>query len=147
MNDLVVNLEKNIAAPIDKVFNAWLDPVLLTQFILPMPGMPEPEVSNHPEVGGAFTIIMQVGSDKVPHTGKYLLIERPNKLSFSWQSPCSTDGSTVTIVFSEIDENTTNVVLTHIKFIDEESCSDHEGGWTNILIRLNNMLKESMEVS
>jgi uncharacterized protein YndB with AHSA1/START domain len=140
MSDLTLSVSKTINAPVEKVFDAWLDPEMLSKFILPMPGMSQPEVENEPQQGGSFTIIMQVGEDKIPHTGQYLEISRPDKLVFSWLSPFSTDGSTVTIDFSEMPDGRTNVQLRHIKFIDEEARSDHEGGWTNILQVLNNIL-------
>ena len=38
MTDLTVNLSKTIHAPIEKVFDAWLDPKTLSQFVLPMRG-------------------------------------------------------------------------------------------------------------
>jgi len=105
MSDLTLTVSKTIHAPIENVFDAWLDPEMLSQFILPMPGMPQPEVDNEPQQGGSFTIIMLVGEDKIPHTGQYLEISRPNRLVFSWLSSFSTDGSTVTIDFSEIDDS------------------------------------------
>ena len=66
MTDLSVNITKTIHAPIDKIFDAWLNPAMLTQFILPMPGMPQPEVENDSREGGSFSIIMQVGDNKIP---------------------------------------------------------------------------------
>ena len=146
MSDLTLSVSKTIHAPIEKVFDAWLDPEMLSKFILPMPGMPQPEVENEPQQGGSFTIIMQVGEDKIPHTGQYLEISRPDKLVFSWLSPFSADGSTVTIDFSEMPDGRTNVQLRHVKFIDEETRSDHEGGWTNILQVLNNILNVPVAV-
>ncbi len=140
MTDLTVNVTKIIHAPIERVFDAWLNPKMLSQFILPMPGMPEPQAHTDAREGGNFNIIMQVGDDKIPHTGKYLEINRPNKLVFTWESPFSTDGSTVTLKFSDIGENKTNVDLTHIKFIDEERRANHEGGWGNILESLDGIL-------
>ena len=138
MADLTVNITKNINAPIEKVFDAWLDPAMLTQFILPAPGMPQPEVENDPREGGRFSIIMDVGDNKIPHHGTYLTINRPEELVFSWESPFSVNGSQVALQFSAIDANTTQVELTHTKFADEESRANHEGGWGNIL----DMLKE-----
>lgn len=137
MSDLTVNVTKTIHAPIEKVFDAWLNPETLSQFIPPMPGMPQPETKTDAREGGNFTIIMQVGDDKIPHSGKYIEISRPNKLVFTWESPCSTEGSTVTLKFSDIGENKTSIDLTHTKFSDEESREDHEGGWGNILESLN----------
>jgi uncharacterized protein YndB with AHSA1/START domain len=137
MTDLIVNIKKTINAPIEKVFDAWLDPAMLTRFILPMPGMPQPEVETDPREGGRFSIVMQVGDDKIPHTGRYLSLERPGRLVFSWESPYSADDSRVTLDFTEIDAATTSVELTHVKFVHEEARSDHEGGWGNILDQLD----------
>ncbi len=144
MNDLTLSVSKTINASIEDVFDAWLDPTLLAQFILPMPGMPHPQVENEPRQGGSFTIIMHVGENEIPHTGEYLEINRPNKLVFSWVSPFSTDGSKVTIDFNEVDSSTTNVELTHVRFVDEETRADHEGGWSNILEMLNETLCASV---
>ena len=139
MTDLTVNITKTIHAPIEQVFDAWLNPELLTRFILPAPGMPQPEVENDPRENGRFTIVMQVGDDRIPHTGSYLELDRPHRLKFSWESPYSADDSTVTLDFTEIDSTTTRVELTHVKFLHEEARSDHEGGWGNILDRLNEL--------
>ncbi len=136
MTELSVNLTKTIQAPIEKVFDAWLDPASLTRFILPGPGMPQPEVENDPREGGRFTIVMHVGEEKIPHTGSYLTIERPNKLVFSWESPYSTDDSQVSLIFTPVDANTTQIELTHVRFINEEARSNHQGGWANILDKL-----------
>jgi uncharacterized protein YndB with AHSA1/START domain len=140
MTDLTVNLNKTVNAPIEKVFDAWLDPGMLTRFILPAPGMPQPDVENDPREGGRFTIVMHVGDDKIPHTGSYLIVDRPNRLVFSWESPYSTDDSTVTLDFKAVDASTTQVELTHVKFLHEEARSDHEGGWGNILDKLNEVI-------
>jgi len=139
MTDLTVNITKTVHAPIEQVFDAWLNPELLTRFILPAPGMPQPEVENEPREGGRFTIVMHVGDDRIPHTGSYLELDRPHRLRFSWESPYSTDDSTVTLDFAEIDSTTTRVELTHVKFLHEEARSDHEGGWGNILDRLSEL--------
>ena len=93
MNELTLSVSKTIHAPIERVFDAWLEAEMLTQFILPMPGMPQPEVENEAVEGGRFNIVMQVGEDKVPHSGTYLEINRPDRLVFSWESPFSIEGS------------------------------------------------------
>jgi uncharacterized protein YndB with AHSA1/START domain len=136
MTDLSVNINQTINAPIEKVFDAWLDPSMLARFILPDPAMPQPEVENDPREGGRFTIVMFVGEDKLPHSGTYLTIDRPRRLAFSWESAFSTDDSSVTLDFTAVDANTTNIELTHVKFLHEEARSDHAGGWGNILDKL-----------
>ncbi len=140
MTDLTVEVHKVIQAPIEKVFDAWLDPEMLSKFITPMPGMPDSDVETDARQGGKFTIIMHVDDAKLPHTGEYLEINRPNKLVFTWVSDNSVDNSRVTLHFKKIDDNNTNVSLSQVKFIDEKARSDHEGGWSNILNKLNDVI-------
>ena len=138
MTDLKVNIEKIINAPIEKVFDAWLDPQIMSKFMMGMPDMPESEVETDAREGGNFTIIMHYRGEKLPHTGKYLEISRPHRLVFTWASHHSVvDNSTVTLNFTRLDDQKTNVALSHVKFIDEEMRSAHEGGWECILDKLN----------
>jgi len=139
MTDLTVVINKTIHAPIEKVFDAWLDPKMISQFMMPMPGMPEPEVENDAREGGSFSIIMHADDD-LPHTGKYLEISRPDKLVFTWVSHCSVDNSTVTLNFTKAGDNETAITLSHVRFVDEETRSNHEGGWGNILNKLESVL-------
>lgn len=140
MTELIVNVNKTIHAPIEKVFDAWLDPKQLSQFMMPMPGMPPPQTDVDPREGGDFTIIMQVGENKIPHTGTYLEISRPEKLVFTWMSPFSVNGSSVTLIFRDLGACKTKIELTHIKFSDEERRENHEVGWTNILQKQDSVL-------
>ena len=133
MTDLTLNLRKTLAAPIDTVFDAWLDPAMLSRFILPAPGMARPEVDNDPREGGVFRILMAIGDDKIVHSGTYLVIDRPHRLQFTWESPFSIDGSTVTIDFSTTEDGGTLIELGQVKFVDEEARANHEGGWARIL--------------
>jgi len=139
MNDLICKLSRVINAPIDKVFDAWLDPQLLSRFMLPMPGMPQPKTEVDGREGGRFTIHMDVGGEIIPHSGTYLELDRPNRLVFSWESPFSTDGSTVTLEFTAQDKVKTRLELTHVRFIDEETRDNHEIGWGNILAALDDL--------
>jgi uncharacterized protein YndB with AHSA1/START domain len=124
---------------VEKVFNAWLNAETLSKFMLPAPGMPEPRTEVDGRVGGVFTIYMIVGDQEIPHTGKYLEINKPNKLVFTWESPFSTKDSTVTILFNPIGDELTEIDFTHVKFKDEEARANHEGGWNRILDTLENV--------
>ena len=139
MNDLVCKLKEVIDAPIEKVFDAWLDPQLLSRFMLPMPGMRQPRTEVDAREGGRFTIDMDVGEKIIPHCGTYLELDRPSRLVFTWETPFSVDRSTVTLDFIAQDSGNTRIELTHVRFIDEEARSNHEIGWGNILTALDNL--------
>jgi len=136
---LSLTVSYTINAPIEKVFDAWLDPNILSGFMLPKPGMPNPAIKLEPKTGGRFRIDMNVGDKIIPHSGEYLEIQRPEKLSFSWESPFSSEDSVVTIQFNPVNDKKTEVVLTHVRFASEESRNNHQGGWSNILAAMNEL--------
>jgi uncharacterized protein YndB with AHSA1/START domain/predicted transcriptional regulator len=142
MTELTVNIEKFINASIEKVFDAWLNPEMLSKFMVPcQPGARASDVETDAREGGKFKIVMHVGDEDISHTGKYLEINRPDKLVFTWISRYSVvDNSTVTLNFTRIDDNKTKISLSHVKFIDEESRSAHEGGWRDILDKLDEVM-------
>ncbi|NKB76932.1 MAG: SRPBCC domain-containing protein [Gammaproteobacteria bacterium] len=140
MNELTIEVTKIINSDVETTFNAWLDPKTLAAFILPKPGMPSPEVTNDPRIGGHFEILMDVGDKRIPHHGEYLEIQKPDNLSFSWNSPFSSEGSVVSIAFEKVDEEKTKVTLIHMKFPNQESCDNHKAGWEHILDALENIV-------
>lgn len=138
MSDLSLKVSKTINAPIESVFNAWLDPTMLAKFMTPAEGVTVPSVENDPRAGGSFHILMLAGDREMPHSGEYLTVEPYSLLIFTWQSSHSVDGSTVSLNFSEVDGGT-NVELTQVKFLHEEARDNHLGGWTAILNSLNEL--------
>lgn len=140
MSDLTATVTKEIQAPIEVVFDAWLNPDTLTKFMMPLAEMECPKVQCDPKLGGKFEILMKVGENLVPHTGEYVALERPNTLGFTWISPASVENSVVTLQFSSKGENTTLVELTHNNFVDEQHRSNHEEGWGSILVHLNRLV-------
>jgi uncharacterized protein YndB with AHSA1/START domain len=101
--------------------------------MLPMPGMPAPQVECDPREGGAFLIVMRAGDKELPHRGEYLEISRYDRLVFTWQSEFAAPGSTVTLTFDELGPGETKVTLHHVGFPSDESRDNHQGGWTEIL--------------
>ena len=143
MSELSLTLSRTIKAPIESVYNAWLDPEMLTKFMLPGEGMTVPKAETDAREDGRFDIIMQAGDKKMPHGGVYKKLNPYSQIVFSWESPMSIDGSIVTLNFSETDDGT-HIELIHIKFKDEEYRADHIGGWTSILNALDNVFSSTV---
>ena len=141
MSELKLNVSKVIHAPIEKVFDSWLNPKILAKIMQPMPDMSDAIVTNDASVGNRFSIVMVAGDNNIPHEGEYLEISRPNRLVFTWETAFSSDNSTVTIEFTAIDASTTQLDLTHIKFPDVETRDNHKGGWIGILDALENSMR------
>jgi len=145
MSELKVNLNKVIKASQEAVFNAWLNPQTISKFMLPMPGMKAPKVEVDAVKGGVFTIVMYGQEQEMLHKGEYLEITPSSRLVFTWESDFSPASSTVTLDFTKIDEQTTNIELTHLKFYSEETRGQHEGGWGNILDTLLQVCEQKVE--
>jgi len=133
MTELSLRVARTINAPIEAVFNAWLDPVMLAKFMTPGPNMTVPKAEADAREGGRFAIIMAAGDQEIPHAGTYKTITRHSQLVFTWESPFSMDGSTVTLNLTPAENGGTEVELIHVKFPSEESRDNHNGGWTMIL--------------
>ena len=131
--ELSLEISRTIAAPREKLFDAWLSPEALARFMTPGANMSVPHATTDPKVGGRFSILMRAGDNDMPHEGTYQVIDRPNRLAFTWESIHSTvENSTVTIDFDEVADGT-KVTLRHIRFENEEKRDQHKGGWAAIL--------------
>lgn len=137
MSKLNLTVRKTVPAPIEDVFNAWLDPNMLMKFMIPMEGARVPKAEVDPREGGKFSILFMAGDDELPHSGTYKEISRHTRLAFTWQSPFSVDDSTVTLTFTPKGDTSTDVELYHEKFASEDSRDSHKNGWTSILETLS----------
>lgn len=133
MTELSLEITRHIPQPPERVFDAWLDPKMLAQFMMPGPGVTIPEVKVDAKLGGRFLIMMRVpNAGDLPHTGEYHVIDRPNQLAFTWASANSQEDSVVTLDFAPKDGGT-DLTLRHVRFPTQQSRDDHTGGWTRIL--------------
>jgi uncharacterized protein YndB with AHSA1/START domain len=128
-----VTVKRRIAAPAQRLFDAWLDPASLAEWMRPCSsGTKRSDVKVDARVGGAFEIVMHVPSGPVRHTGIYQTIEAPRRLVFTWNSiHAGQDDSLVTVDFRP-DGKATEIVITHER-LPEQALKGHTGGWTEIL--------------
>lgn len=134
MSELELTISRTIPASREAVFNAWLSPKVLAQFMnTPMGGAAPTKVTNDPVKGGRFSIIMMNEGKEIPHAGTYLEIDPHSRLVFTWESPYSLDDSVVTIDLTEPAPGETDLTLRHVKFRSEQARDGHKEGWGAIL--------------
>ncbi len=56
MTDLTLTCRRTIKAAPEAIFNAWLDPAMMTKFMSPRPDMHVREARSDARVGGAFFV-------------------------------------------------------------------------------------------
>ncbi len=131
-----LTISKMIPASVETVFEAWLDPRAMAQFIKPMDGMADCDVENDAIEGGSFLIVMKAGDKEMPHRGEYNTIQRFEKIVFTWVSEHTGPDSVVTLTFKECGPKETELTLYHDGLPNEESRNNHEGGWSSIMEQL-----------
>lgn len=135
MPDLSLTCSRTINASPEVLFNAWLDPAVMVQFMSPRPDMSVKEARSEAKTGGTFHVLM-VGDKEYPHEGTYREITPHSRLVFTWIAPWSHPDSTVALTFTPVDGGT-EIVLTHTHFTSGESRDGHAEGWAGILGKLD----------
>ena len=135
-----VTVKRRIAAPAQRIFDAWLDPASLAEWMRPCSAPPKrSDVKVDAREGGAFEIVMHVPSGPVRHTGIYQTIDAPRRLVFTWNSPHAGQNDSLVTVEFRPDGKATEVVITHER-LPEQARPAHTTGWTEILESLANKL-------
>lgn len=128
MNLTELTVTRTIPAPAEKVFDVWIDPK--------SPGGPwfgGDRVIVDPTVDGLFYIAAKNEGRVWPHYGRFVRLERPRLIEYTWMSE-ATQGkeSVVTLTFQPLGEET-EVTLRHSGLPDDEMGRKHKDGWTWIL--------------
>ncbi|MGH7635007.1 MAG: SRPBCC family protein, partial [Gemmatimonadaceae bacterium] len=94
-----VEVTMTIGVPRERVFDAWLRPDCMARFLAAGDSHAS-AVDVDPRVGGAFRIVMGSARGSHDHCGRYLEIDRPARLRFTWASPATNGAETeVTVTF------------------------------------------------
>jgi uncharacterized protein YndB with AHSA1/START domain len=127
-----VQIERMIPAPIEEVFQAWIDPATMARWFSPVG---QAVVEADVRVGGKFRLTMVGDGVQIDHEGEYMTIERPRLLAFTWRSPYTGAIATTVRVTFEPHGQATRLILVHERLPDE-TAESHRGGWASILDRL-----------
>ena len=128
-----VTVRREIAAPAEDLFDAWLDAQSLGSWLRPS-GIRETRAETDPRVGGTFRIVMVDDESSIVHTGTYREIDRPRRLVFTWSSPATRfRDSIVTVTFQPSSNSSTVVQIHQVGLPDEEARASHHAGWSDVL--------------
>jgi uncharacterized protein YndB with AHSA1/START domain len=132
--DAAVVVRRRIAASAEKIFDAWLDPIALAQWMRPG-AISRTQARVDARVGGEYEVIMHTDTKPIRHHGVYRHIERPRKLVFTWTSPPTDDLETLVTVDFLPAARGTEVVVTHER-LSESARPSHSDGWNGALDKL-----------
>lgn len=134
---LEVRVTRYLEAPPGRVFDAWLVPRTLGQWMFG-PRVRDENVIRldvDPRVGGNFSLKVERKGELVDHVGQYLQIERPRRLVFTWAVKGGPDDAP-SEVHIDIDASGSGCLLTLTHRMDAK-WSDHAGrtrdSWATML--------------
>ena len=136
MSEFSLTVRREIAAPAETLFDAWLDAEKLGTWLRPRV-VSETRAETDPREGGDFRIVMVSDRDDILHEGTYREIDRPRRLVFTWCSRATDHrDSVVTVTFEALESGSTVVEIHQVGLQDEESRAGHTEGWSDALVEL-----------
>jgi uncharacterized protein YndB with AHSA1/START domain len=137
-----VVVRRSIAASAEDLFDAWLDPEALAQWM--RPGTIQSTIARvEPRVGGSYEITMHGTSGPILHRGVYRIIDRPRRLAFSWNSSFTESQDTLVTVDFVTRGQLTEVIVTHEQ-LPESARPSHRNGWTSGLEHLDEVCRKGL---
>lgn len=141
--EITLNLTRTYSAPRDDVFRAWTEPEALKRWFAPSDEFSTPIAEVDLRVGGAYRIGMKPPDqeDMFIVVGTYREVQPPERLVFtwSWEEGMDVGETLVTVEFRDLG-GSTEVVLTHELFPNEQARDKHNEGWSGCLERLEKIL-------
>jgi uncharacterized protein YndB with AHSA1/START domain len=135
-DDYTVTVRREIAAPAEVLFDAWLDERSLSTWLRPG-GIRETRAETDPREGGTFRIVMvDDGESSLLHSGTYLEIDRPRRLVFTWSSPATRFRDSVVTVTFHPSPTSTVVEIHQVGLPDADAQTSHDRSWSDALREL-----------
>jgi uncharacterized protein YndB with AHSA1/START domain len=131
MGEFGLKIPRTYDAPAKKVFDAWVNPKSVKSWLAD-----GEDVVVDPRVGGLFYIEMPWEKRIYPHYGRYITVEAPRVLEFTWISEGTRGKESVVKIALKETGGKTQLTLTHDGLPDEEQVKNHTGGWSALLERL-----------
>lgn len=137
-----VRVEKRFRHPRERVFEAFVDPARVGEWLFHTPGGVMEKTDYEPRAGGAFAIFERRGDGLARHFGRFVAVEHPDRIVFDfWVDEAPEEPTRVTVTFAVTDEGC-HVVLSHdlapawAHFADRSAA-----GWTMILNGLERVVE------
>jgi uncharacterized protein YndB with AHSA1/START domain len=141
---LTLRVQRVLPFPRAVVYRALTDPGQIGRWWGPL-GFATPSVEFDPHVNGSYRIEMQPPDAEPFHlSGEFREVDPPARISytFRWHPPDPDDRETVVALTLRKRDEGTEIFLTQGVFSTEARLVLHEGGWTDSLERLEQVLVE-----
>jgi uncharacterized protein YndB with AHSA1/START domain len=122
-------VRRTILATPERLFDAWTLPEQLTKWWGPI-GASCPHADIDLRVGGSYRITNLFATHETLHiSGEFRVIERPNKLVYTWRIEESEGPAELVTVLFEAREAGSELIVIHERIGDRQMLEGHEAGW------------------
>jgi two-component system cell cycle response regulator DivK len=129
-----MSVERRFAVEPGRLFDAWLDPETLGEWLFATPEGEMVRVECDARVGGTYAIVERREGEDVAHTGTYEEIERPSRLVFTLQVPKYSDSTALVTVAIAAAEGGSDLRLSQTLAPELSAMSEQiEEAWATIL--------------
>ena len=136
--NIVVQASRHFAHSAERVFDAWLDVKLAGQFMFATETGSMVRCEIDAREGGEFVMTDRRAEGDVEHRGKYLEIDRPRRLVFTFGIPAaSPDYDIVTIEIRPVEGGCELTLTTEMKPEWAEYADKARDAWSKILNSLD----------
>jgi uncharacterized protein YndB with AHSA1/START domain len=145
-----VAVAKTITAPPEQVFDAWLSAKMIGRFMFG-PGVRDEEIvrlRTDAVVDGTFSFVVRRQGQEIDHIGRYLAIDRPRHLAFTWGvAPETSESSRVRIDLQSILEGTELTLVHELAPAWADYVDRVRAAWTKMLDMLEVTLQLPADTS
>jgi len=138
MNDApVVRVRHIMPAPPEVVFDQWVDPESLMEWMCPRP-VRCVAIDIDARVGGRLHFDLDDSGTPTTMTGRFLEIDRPHRLRFTWSISTWRDPTVASIVavdFEPVGDDRTLMVIEH-SLLPPDVVDEHQTGWARTFDQL-----------
>jgi uncharacterized protein YndB with AHSA1/START domain len=142
MNGLpIVRVRRVMPAAPEVVFDQWLDPESLADWMCPRP-VRVVALTVEPRVGGTVQFDIDDVGTRVLITGRFLAIDRPHLLRFTWSAsdwPDPTAVSVVNVAFEPLGDDETTMTIEH-SLLPPSTFDEYQSGWEGVCNQLAEFL-------
>jgi uncharacterized protein YndB with AHSA1/START domain len=136
-----LQLSRTFAAKRESVFRAWTEPEALKQWFVPSEEVSTQAAEVDLRVGGKYRLVMKSSTGELYiAVGTYREIRFPEKLVFTWSFEGTDMGETLVSLEFHERGSSTELVLTHELFPNQEQRDRHLMGWNGCLDHLTKFL-------
>lgn len=136
-----VRVEKHFRHPPERVFDAFVDPARVGEWLFRTPDGVMERTDYEPRPGGRFHIVERREPGPAHHWGEFIVVERPQRIVFDfWVEEAEEERTRVTVEFRAAGDGC-DLVLSHDLAAEWAAYADRStAGWTMILNGLDRMM-------